>query len=149
MPRRGLCVLCVAFLLASTASAQDAGLRGREILVLSPMEPTRPAVAAFDATRDCREGARTITVSTFAERGNSVVLEVRDTGPGVSSEQLPHLFDHSKQDGLGVGLAISKSIMQALDGKVEAGNWQHGAIFKISMPVAAVAAAQVADHAAV
>ena len=88
-------------------------------------------------------------MSTFAERGNSVVLEVRDTGPGVFSEQLPHLFDHPRQDGLCLDLAISKSIMQALDGKVEAGNWQHGAIFKISMPVAAVAAAQVADHAAV
>jgi signal transduction histidine kinase len=107
---------------------------------------------AMDAMRDCPEGARTVTVSTFSERGNTVVLEVRDSGPGIPFEHLPHLFDHfftTKQDGLGLGLAISKSIMQALDGEIEAGNWQHGAIFKLSMPVAAVAAPQVAAHVAV
>ena len=44
MSLRGLSIPCFALLLVSSVSAQDAGLRGREILVLSPMEPTRPAV---------------------------------------------------------------------------------------------------------
>ena len=72
-----------------------------------------------------------------------MVLEVRDSGPGIPSDHLPHLFDHfftTKEDGLGLGLAISKSIMQALDGKIEAGNTQHGAVFRLSLPAAAVAA---------
>ena len=56
----------------------------------------------------------TLTIST-ALSGNDVVVEVADTGPGMSSEQLEHLFEpfrSSKKSGLGVGLFQCKRIVE-------------------------------------
>lgn len=100
---------------------------------------------AMDAMRDCPEGDRTVTIATFMDGRDTVVLEVRDTGPGISPEDLPRLFDHfytTKPDGLGLGLAISKSIVQALNGDITASNWEHGARFRVSMPAVMAGAAQ-------
>ena len=71
-------------------------------------------------------GSVQIGVSRVDENGH-VALTVTDTGPGISSEHLPHIFerfykaDPSRQDGgTGLGLAISKHIVQAHDGVIEA-----------------------------
>jgi signal transduction histidine kinase len=50
-----------------------------------------------------------------------VVLSVRDTGIGVKDADLERIFEHfvsSKPDGLGMGLAISRSIVQAHGGRI-------------------------------
>ncbi len=96
---------------------------------------------AMDAVRDVMEGERTVIVATFLDHGDQVVVEVRDTGPGISSQYLPRLFDHfftTKREGLGLGLSISRSIVDSLHGKIEAGNCATGARFRVYMPAVQV-----------
>ena len=66
---------------------------------------------------------------------------VRDTGPGIPSEQIPHLFDRfwqaSRHDtrGLGLGLAIVKAIVEAHGGSVEVESvLNQGSAFRIRLP---------------
>jgi putative PEP-CTERM system histidine kinase len=62
----------------------------------------------------------TLDIST-AYSGNDVVVEVTDTGPGMSSDQLAHLFEpfrSSKKTGLGVGLYQCKQIVEERQGRI-------------------------------
>ena len=74
-----------------------------------------------------------------------VTFTVRDTGPGISAQDLPHLFERfyrgtagrqASAPGTGLGLAISQEIMKRLDGRItvesEVG---HGAAFTVWLPV--------------
>ncbi len=73
-------------------------------------------------------------------------LTVRDTGQGISAQELPHLFERfyrgaagrrASAPGTGLGLAISHEIMERLGGRItvesEVG---HGAAFTVWLPVA-------------
>jgi two-component system, LuxR family, sensor kinase FixL len=68
-----------------------------------------------------------------------VFVEVQDTGPGVDPEQLDRLFQSfytTKPDGIGMGLAISRSIAEAHGGQLSAApNRPHGAVFRFALPV--------------
>jgi two-component system, NtrC family, sensor kinase len=74
------------------------------------------------------------------ELAQDVILEVRDSGPGIPEESLPHLFDpffttKEPGKGTGVGLAITTRIVQELGGKVEADNHPDGgARFTVRLP---------------
>nr|WP_277403028.1 ATP-binding protein [Burkholderia sp. Ac-20365] len=66
-----------------------------------------------------------------AERGESdrVILSVQDNGPGITDEHLPHLFDAfftTRADGMGMGLAIAASIVEAHGGRLWAVNNDDG-----------------------
>jgi signal transduction histidine kinase len=89
-----------------------------------------------NATKFTKEG--TITVSAERKNGN-VVVTVTDTGKGIDGEIMPRLFSKfaTKSDkGTGLGLFISKSIIEAHDGKIWAGNNSDGkgAMFAFSLP---------------
>jgi PAS domain S-box-containing protein len=65
------------------------------------------------------------TVTLLAEtRGDEVILGVRDTGTGITSEQMPHLFDRFWQaerkrgSGVGLGLVIAKGLVEAHGGSI-------------------------------
>ncbi len=84
-----------------------------------------------------------ITVGAIA-RDSDVVFAVRDTGAGIASAHLNHVFDRfwqggrTRRDGAGLGLAICKGIVQAHGGKI----WVEstpgdGSTFRFSIPVAA------------
>ncbi|HSE04815.1 MAG TPA: ATP-binding protein [Methylomirabilota bacterium] len=81
---------------------------------------------------------RTVTVSTFA-RDEHVEIEVRDSGHGIAARDLDRLFEPfftTKPDGLGMGLAISRSIVEAHGGRVWAENDRAGgALFRVELPV--------------
>jgi two-component system sensor histidine kinase VicK len=85
-----------------------------------------------------KEGTITITKKKKEEAG-SVVITMEDTGTGIDPEILPRLFTKfTKSDkGTGLGLYISKSIVEAHGGKIWAENntASKGATFTFSLPL--------------
>lgn len=82
------------------------------------------------------KAAREVVLSTRLADG-AVELEVRDSGPGIPDEMLPKVFDAfvtSKREGIGLGLSIARSIVEAHRGRIAAGNGAPGAQFVISLP---------------
>lgn len=75
--------------------------------------------------------------------GDAVELEVEDNGPGIPPAMMDTLFEafaSSKPDGMGVGLSISRTIVEAHGGTLSAANRpEGGACFRVSLPAAAKA----------
>jgi signal transduction histidine kinase len=94
---------------------------------------------AQEALREAT-GPRAIALVGLTEEG-SAVLEVRDTGPGISEEVRPRLFkpfSTTKPSGTGLGLAISAGIVQEFGGVLTADNRpEGGAVFRLELPIAA------------
>ena len=70
---------------------------------------------------------------------SNVLVEVQDSGTGIAAEKLESIFDPfitSKPEGLGMGLAICRSIIERHGGKISAANNpDRGATFSITLPV--------------
>jgi PAS domain S-box-containing protein len=84
-------------------------------------------------------GPRRLIVRSAPHDGG-IVVAVRDSGPGLSLEGFDHLFDAfytTKPDGIGMGLAISRSIVEAHGGRLWASRGEpSGAVFEFSLPIA-------------
>jgi len=84
-------------------------------------------------------GQRSMVIGTAATN-SSVELFVRDTGPGLSVEARAHLFDpffSTKEHGLGMGLAIVRTLVEQNGGSIVAENIADGgAIFRLILPAA-------------
>lgn len=95
---------------------------------------------AFEAMADIDSGQRLVEISSFDDPDGMVKIAVRDHGPGLDEETLKHVFDPfftSKPQGLGMGLAICRSIVERYGGRIRAGNHANGgALFEISLPAA-------------
>jgi C4-dicarboxylate-specific signal transduction histidine kinase len=93
---------------------------------------------AMDAMGETPQGGRRITIRSVA-RDADVEISVHDTGPGLPAELAGRLFTPfvtTKQHGLGIGLAISRSIVEAHGGSIDARNHSDGgAIFTVTLPV--------------
>jgi PAS domain S-box-containing protein len=93
---------------------------------------------AIEAMNEAREGSRDLLISTAAEESQGVLVAVRDSGPGLNPESLEHLFDPfftTKPGGMGMGLSICRSIVEAHGGRVwAAANAPQGASFYFSLP---------------
>lgn len=75
------------------------------------------------------QGGRTLTLSVSAMASAHIRLEVRDTGPGIAPEQAGRLFQSfatTKADGLGMGLSICRSIIEAHHGQISLSNIEGG-----------------------
>jgi PAS domain S-box-containing protein len=75
---------------------------------------------AIDAIREAPGGRQEIQLQVWAAKGMAEVA-VRDTGTGVSAAAMEHMFDPfftTKPNGLGMGLAISRSILEAHRGRI-------------------------------
>src|SRR5690606_4586142 len=86
-------------------------------------------------------------VSIESERDpatGTVALRVRDTGTGLSAEQLTHLFEPFNRlgrddtiPGTGIGLAIARNLVELMDGTLEASSEPgKGSCFTVGLPVA-------------
>lgn len=81
-----------------------------------------------------------VEVGRSAEDPRAVVLTVSDAGPGIDPANLARLFDAfftTRQDGMGMGLSISRSIVETHGGRIWATNREGGgASFHVSLPIA-------------
>jgi signal transduction histidine kinase len=95
-------------------------------------------VNAVEAMSGVSDGSRELLISTRKAEGGGVRVAVRDTGPGLTPAALEHLFEPlytSKPSGLGLGLSICRSIIEAHGGKLWASkNLPRGAVFQFTLP---------------
>jgi len=95
-------------------------------------------INAIEAMSGTSKGARELLVSTAEIDSERVLVAVRDSGPGLAPESVDRLFESfytTKPGGLGMGLSICRSIIEAHDGRLWAtANTPHGAILQFTLP---------------
>ena len=95
-------------------------------------------INAIQAMTDI-EVVRGVLVSTEHNESEGVRVAVRVSGPGVSAEKLPHLFEPfctTKPGGMRTGLSICRSIIEAHGGRLWAKEHERrGALFQFAIPV--------------
>jgi PAS domain S-box-containing protein len=96
------------------------------------------AVNAIQAMSVNDSGRRELQIISESIGSEGVCVGVRDTGPGLSAESIPHLFEPfytTKPGGIGIGLAICQSIIEAHGGRLWATACEpHGALFQFTIP---------------
>jgi two-component system sensor kinase FixL len=131
----------------------------RRVSVVVDLDPRLPSVSgvrvqlqqvllnlvvnAFEAVAEVTDGPRKVIVRTRTLEGERVQVDVADTGPGIAAEKLDSIFEPfvtTKMHGMGVGLSVSRSIVNAHAGRIWAENGPDGgAIFHILLPAIAEA----------
>ena len=95
-------------------------------------------INAVEAMTGVDDRPRELQVVSAKNDSDGVLVSVRDSGPGLDSESLKHLFSAfytTKSEGMGMGLAISRSIVEAHGGRLSAANQEGGgAIFQFTLP---------------
>ncbi len=93
---------------------------------------------ALDAVESLPPAERRIIISTRSDKGTTAEVSVRDSGTGIPGDRPEKVFDHffsTKQAGMGMGLAIVRSIVEAHGGTITAENApDRGARFSIRLP---------------
>ena len=93
---------------------------------------------ACDAMRNIPLSRRNVEIATEQNDEGAIRVSVRDYGTGISEEVRGHLFDQfftTKEEGLGMGLAIVRSIIESHGGKIGAENLNgDGACFSFTLP---------------
>ena len=94
---------------------------------------------AIDAMTAISGRPRTLLIKS-AKDAEGVLVQVEDSGQGIDPEQLPRIFDSfytTKPQGIGMGLSISRSIIEAHDGRLWASpGTARGAVFQFILPIA-------------
>jgi signal transduction histidine kinase len=126
-------------------------LRQKQIAFEFHPEPDLPPVSGMsdqmrqvvlnlflNAIEVMQPGGRLIARTLSLPQQNEVLLSVKDTGPGIAPEILPQIFDAfitDKQTGTGLGLTITRDIIEQHFGRIEAANDpEGGAIFNVWLP---------------
>jgi signal transduction histidine kinase len=93
---------------------------------------------AIDAVSESQSAKRDVIVATSLSNGQAEIL-VRDSGPGITADHLKNVFDPfftTKAEGMGMGLAIARTIVETHYGQIAAENAAlGGAVFRIKLPV--------------
>ena len=129
-------------------------LLGRGTAVETELAPNLPSINAdpvqlqqvllnllmnsLEAMNDTPIGRRRIVISTKCDDTSSVLVSVCDSGGGLPKEDLDKVFTHfysTKPNGMGMGLTIVRSIVEAHGGKLNAENSDEGARFFFRLPV--------------
>jgi signal transduction histidine kinase len=98
------------------------------------------AINAVQAMAQSAAAHRRIFIRTKLSDPHTVSCTIEDSGPGIDPADIPHLFDSfftTKAGGMGIGLPISRSIIEAHDGRIRADNQSTlgGARFSFDLPV--------------
>ena len=132
----------------------NAELPSHDLMLRTELDETLPHVAgdrvqlqqvllnliinAIDAMRGIGDRPRALTIVSGRDGADAVLVEVRDSGTGLdpkSAERLFEAFYTTKAGGVGIGLSIARSIVEAHGGRLWAGpNEPHGAVFRFSLP---------------
>ena len=127
-------------------------LRQKEIAFELHPEPNLPPISGMsdqmrqvvlnlflNAIEVMKPGGRLIVWTRYLTQQNEVLLTVKDTGPGIEPELLPKIFDAfitGKQTGTGLGLTITRDIIEQHFGRIAAENApEGGAIFNVWLPI--------------
>jgi C4-dicarboxylate-specific signal transduction histidine kinase len=96
-------------------------------------------INAIEAMSNMREGKRELLICTEKPKSKGVLVTVRDSGPGIDLKSVGHLFKAfytTKVGGMGIGLTICRSIIEAHGGRIWAcANEPRGAVFQFSAPL--------------
>lgn len=94
---------------------------------------------AFEAMAEAKSHRREVTICTRPFNGDAVEIEVGDTGPGIDGAVIDQVFDQfftTKSEGIGMGLSISRSIVESHGGRVRAESGKDGgATFRFTLPI--------------
>jgi PAS domain S-box-containing protein len=131
-------------------------LRSHGIVLRTRLDSTLPRVAgdrvqlqqvllnlimnAVEAMSAVHDRTRQLTIVSGHDGASAVLVEVLDSGIGLDPARADRLFEPfytTKAEGIGIGLSISRSIVEAHGGRLWASaNEPHGAVFRFSLPVA-------------
>jgi C4-dicarboxylate-specific signal transduction histidine kinase len=93
---------------------------------------------AVEAMGSVEAGPRELLISTEQTEANGVLVTVRDSGPGIDPEHVERVFEAfytTKSSGVGMGLSICRSIIDAHGGRLWAdANEPRGAVFQFTLP---------------
>jgi signal transduction histidine kinase len=140
-------------LLADTISLAQPDARARQVSLVLQLPAKLPVVRGdrvhlqqvllnlilngMDAMTAAASNGRLLTVRADAKKDGNVEVAVTDNGAGIPADKVEHLFEPfftTKADGMGMGLAISQTIIEAHGGKIWGGNnTGRGAIFKFTL----------------
>jgi PAS domain S-box-containing protein len=130
----------------------------KQVKISTQLEPDMPVVQgdavqllqvilnlvmnACQVLQDMDEDERRIQIATKCLDNQVIEISVADSGPGIDEQMLEQIFEPfftTKDDGLGMGLAINRTIIEAHRGRLWAENGtEQGAVFHVTLPVARV-----------
>jgi C4-dicarboxylate-specific signal transduction histidine kinase len=94
---------------------------------------------AIEAMAETDTGSRALTIHSHTDGAGCVVVGVRDSGPGLGPKDPEMIFDRfytTKPSGMGLGLSVSRSIIDAHGGRLRAVRLDSsGAMFQLSLPI--------------
>jgi PAS domain S-box-containing protein len=92
-----------------------------------------------EALMNKKQESRSILVRAYQQDNRTVMLSVKDNGPGIEAQAMPHVFEAfytTKPEGLGMGLAICRSIVEKHGGRLWVeNNPDGGATFSFTIPI--------------
>jgi two-component system sensor kinase FixL len=142
--------------IADTVRLVSSDILNRESVVTTELDPHLPQVNAalvqiqqvllnliinaLDAVESLPPAQRRIIISTRSDKGDVAEISVRDFGVGLPKDRPDKVFDHffsTKQQGMGMGLAIVRSIVEAHGGTITGENApDRGAHMVVRLPAA-------------
>ena len=141
-------------LVQDTIALVQGEVRRQRILLRTALAPDLPPVVGdrvqvqqvllnlvlngIEAMKEVAERPRELVISSGREASNGVRVAVRDAGVGLAPQNVERVFEAfytTKPDGMGIGLAICRSIIEAHGGRLWASaNEPHGAMFQFTLP---------------
>jgi len=141
-------------LIREVLSFTETELQGHQIAARTTLDETIPDVLAdrvqlrqvvlnlitnaVEAMNSVDANSRLLHLKTERDESQNIVVTVQDSGPGIDIQNIERIFDRfftTKTQGMGMGLAICRSIIEAHNGRLWAETGvHHGSLFRISLP---------------